>query len=292
MKAFIRAHRVLSAAIALCILLTLLAGGTVGYLLLRPAPADSPAAAEGGTTLKQTETVQGSTSATKDSADKPSAATEARDTSPVTEKTETTAAQSKEVSSSKAKEKTTAAGEETTTKAPVTSTAKPKESTTTAKPKATTTTTKPATTNPTTAKPTTTTAATTAKPALTDKQFADEVFRLTNVERVKAGLPALTRAPEKLWSAAALRAEECKETFSHTRPDGRDCFSVLEDFKLDFRAVGENLVWGTGLSPEVALEQWLNSPGHRANIMSGDYTQLAVGYSDGRCVQIFYTPLG
>jgi uncharacterized protein YkwD len=143
---------------------------------------------------------------------------------------------------------------------------------------------------PATTVPVTTRAATAATTAIrNDTQFADEIFRLTNIERTNAGLPTLTRAPEALWQAALVRAKETITLFAHTRPDGRSSFSVYEDFGVRWQYVGENLQWATQNTPQFAVQQWMGSAGHRANILGSQFKQLAVGVYQNHCVQLFLT---
>lgn len=117
--------------------------------------------------------------------------------------------------------------------------------------------------------------------ALDWSTFAGDIIRLTNEERKKAGLPPLKPAFD-LSEAAHIRVNEAAKYFSHTRPDGTGFETVME--KGSYRTVGENLQAGAA-TPEEAIHQWMNSPGHRANILSDAYDEIAVGYvyvSDSR----------
>ena len=79
----------------------------------------------------------------------------------------------------------------------------------------------------------------------------------------------------ELQSAAAIRAEEITRRFSHTRPDGTKCSTVIPNGKY---TMGENIAAGNNTAAKV-VQQWMNSPGHRANILRSDYTELGVGYA-------------
>lgn len=116
---------------------------------------------------------------------------------------------------------------------------------------------------------------------------AAEVIRLVNEERAKEGLPALKTA-SALTQAAQVRAEELLTLFSHTRPDGRSCFTALGEAGVRYRAAGENIAMGYP-TPAAVVEGWMNSPGHRANILNASYTTIGVGYNSQRnCwVQMF-----
>ena len=123
--------------------------------------------------------------------------------------------------------------------------------------------------------------------------FAEEMLAYVNRERRKRGLEPL-RISRKLMEAAATRAEEITQTFSHTRPNGEPCHSLIENGEY---TMGENIAAGMG-SPGEAVAQWMESPGHRANILNEDYTEMGVGYVywEGSeyvhyWVQIFWRPM-
>jgi uncharacterized protein YkwD len=123
-----------------------------------------------------------------------------------------------------------------------------------------------------------------------------EVIALTNKARAEAGLSALKTAP-LLNEMAGVRAAETVQSFGHPRPDGRSCFTIYDDYGVKYRAVAENIACGQR-SPEEVVNAWLNSSGHRANIMSSAYNYIGVGLVyDSSTVygyywaQIFYTPI-
>lgn len=105
--------------------------------------------------------------------------------------------------------------------------------------------------------------------------FAGEIFRLTNVERANAGLSELTETSE-LTQIAMIRANEIVGSFSHTRPDGRSCFTVFGDNGVSYRRAGENIAYGQR-TPADLMQAWMNSAGHRANILKEEYNHLGVG---------------
>ena len=113
-----------------------------------------------------------------------------------------------------------------------------------------------------------------------------EVFRLTNNERENQGLPWYTLS-QGLTDGAAIRSQEITELFSHTRPDGTSCFTaVAKEYQWDagnnryYIDGGENCAEGYSSASE-AVTGWMNSPGHRANILDSTYgyTMLGVGYT-------------
>lgn len=120
--------------------------------------------------------------------------------------------------------------------------------------------------------------------------YAEQVVALVNEERAKAGLSPVELDAE-IASAALIRANEIKTLFSHTRPDGRSFSTVLTDNGIRYNGAGENIAWGQR-SPEQVMNAWMNSDGHRANILNARYTKIGVGHfqdSSGRnhWVQLF-----
>lgn len=110
--------------------------------------------------------------------------------------------------------------------------------------------------------------------------YIDEVIRLVNEERAKQGLQPLKKNND-LCKVAGVRAEEIVNVFDHTRPDGRDCFSVLNDYNIKYMAVGENIAGGQS-NPEAVMYSWMNSPGHRSNILSESFGQIGIGFVKGK----------
>ena len=107
-------------------------------------------------------------------------------------------------------------------------------------------------------------------------EFADKVFELTNAERIKAGLPTFEKS-DALSAAARTRAWEITVDYNHNRPDGDSYSSIFDENNISWRAIGENIAAGQK-TPERVIEAWMNSPGHRANILDEDFTYLGVGY--------------
>ena len=119
--------------------------------------------------------------------------------------------------------------------------------------------------------------------------FANEVVRLVNEERAKAGLPALT-VDRGAASAAQVRAKEIERSFSHTRPDGSSFNSALTEAGVNFSGAGENIAYGQN-SPEKVMEGWMNSSGHRANILNSSYTSIGVGHYQNTSGVNYWTQL-
>ena len=106
--------------------------------------------------------------------------------------------------------------------------------------------------------------------------FAEQVVTLVNRIRVANGLNKLTTY-DKLTEVAQVRAKEIEISYSHTRPDGTKCFTALDEAGLRTVTAGENIAKGYS-TPERVVDAWMNSPGHRANILNPSYTMIGVGY--------------
>lgn len=119
--------------------------------------------------------------------------------------------------------------------------------------------------------------------------YAEQVVALVNAERAKAGLNALTLDTE-IASAALIRSKEIEMSFSHTRPDGRSFSTVLTDNGIKFNGSGENIAWGQR-SPEEVMNGWMNSEGHRANILNPKFTKIGVGHYQNSAGRNYWTQL-
>ncbi len=109
--------------------------------------------------------------------------------------------------------------------------------------------------------------------------YAARVAELVNAERAKAGLQPLS-VGSQVTAAAEQRAKEIETSFSHTRPDGSSFSTALTQNGVSYRGSGENIAYGQS-TPEAVMESWMNSSGHRANILNRDYTTIGVGYHQG-----------
>lgn len=115
----------------------------------------------------------------------------------------------------------------------------------------------------------------------TSGNFQTKVIQLTNQERQKNGLQPLTMDP-KVSKVAQTKAEDMtsKHYFSHTSPTYGSPFKMLEDFGVDYKTAAENIAQGQ-TTPEQVVNSWMNSSGHRQNILSKNVTHIGVGYSSG-----------
>ena len=117
--------------------------------------------------------------------------------------------------------------------------------------------------------------------------YAYQVIALVNTERIKVGAPSLT-VNSALSEAAMQRAAELSAYYSHTRPDGQSCFTVSTVFNSGWG--GENIAAGH-TSPAMVMTDWMNSQGHKDNIININYRSMGVGVfvHEGRIywVQLF-----
>lgn len=104
--------------------------------------------------------------------------------------------------------------------------------------------------------------------------FESEMLELCNQQRCANGKPDLT-LNKTLCANAAVRAEEISrdDWFSHQRPDGTMCFTAVT---VDYMTCGENIAYGTRTA-SATVAAWMDSPGHRANILSDEFTQAGFG---------------
>ena len=128
-------------------------------------------------------------------------------------------------------------------------------------------------------------------PDIDAQAFADEIFRLANEERVKAGLPEVERR-EDVSPVTVIRAQELSELFSHTRPNGEWFMSLLDEYSIEYKWAGENgAKIPANSGPSGMMNGWMNSEGHRNNILNPKHTGLEIGvYQVGQmlyCSQVF-----
>ncbi|SMF87116.1 uncharacterized protein, YkwD family [Paenibacillus uliginis N3/975] len=146
---------------------------------------------------------------------------------------------------------------------------------------------KPSTSTPSTSKPAE--PAQPSKPAnTTDKStFASQVVDLVNKERAKAGLKPLT-VHDKLTGMAVDKAKDMNNNkyFDHTSPTYGSPFDMMKQYGISYGYAGENIAMGQR-TPEEVMKSWMNSEGHRQNIMSPNFTMIGVGYYNGYWVQEF-----
>ena len=108
--------------------------------------------------------------------------------------------------------------------------------------------------------------------------YEQEVIRLVNEIRVQNGLNALTYDWE-LSRVARYKSQDMKDNnyFAHNSPVYGTPFQMIKNFGLTYRSAGENIAKGYS-SPQAVVNGWMNSSGHRANILNANYTHIGVGY--------------
>jgi uncharacterized YkwD family protein len=118
-------------------------------------------------------------------------------------------------------------------------------------------------------------------------QSAQQVLDLVNQERTKAGLNSLS-LNSSLSKVAMAKAQDMYNNnyFDHQSPTYGSPFDMMTAFGVTYNSAGENIAKGQ-TSPTEVMNQWMNSPGHRANILNSSYTQIGIAYYNGEWVQEF-----
>lgn len=123
----------------------------------------------------------------------------------------------------------------------------------------------------------------------TSNQFQQEVTHLTNKEREKNGL-AILEIDHAVEEVAQKKSEDMAthNYFSHTSPTYGSPFEMLQQFGVDYTTASENIASGQKTPAEV-VKGWMNSPGHRKNILNEEVTHIGVGYAEngGYWTQLF-----
>ena len=143
----------------------------------------------------------------------------------------------------------------------------------------------PVTNQPTAGQTTTVEQPTTTQPpaeqqTTTLSAFEQKVVDLTNQERAKSGLAPLTIDTELSKVAREKSLDmSSKGYFSHTSPTYGSPFDMMKTFGITYKSAGENIAMGQR-TPEEVVTAWMNSEGHRKNILSANFTHIGVGYSE------------
>ena len=114
-----------------------------------------------------------------------------------------------------------------------------------------------------------------------------EDVRLVNIERQKEGLAPL-KLDTSLSNVARLKSEDMKKKgyFSHTSPTYGSPFDMLKQFNITYKTAGENIAKGQKTAQAV-VNAWMNSEGHRRNILSKSFTHIGVGHTSNYWTQLF-----
>jgi uncharacterized YkwD family protein len=120
---------------------------------------------------------------------------------------------------------------------------------------------------------------------------AEAVLKLVNAERAKQGLQPLTLST-KLTNIATLKSKDMADNnyFDHTSKTYGTPFQMLQDFGVHYSAAGENIAAGQR-TPEEVMNAWLNSSGHRANILNKNFDTIGIGYYQGGTYGVYWTQL-
>ncbi|HDR7661424.1 CAP domain-containing protein [Bacillus wiedmannii] len=117
-----------------------------------------------------------------------------------------------------------------------------------------------------------------AEEAKSLSKFEQRVVELTNAERAKQGLPAL-KIDTELSKVARVKSEDMQKNnyFDHNSPTYGSPFDMMKKFGISYTSAGENIAQGQR-TPEEVVQAWMNSAGHRANILNNGFTHIGVGY--------------
>jgi uncharacterized YkwD family protein len=123
--------------------------------------------------------------------------------------------------------------------------------------------------------------------ASSPSSFEEQVVKLVNAERAKQGLSPLTHRAD-VKNVAEKKAQDMINSnyFSHTSPNYGSPFDMLKTFGISYQSAGENIAKGQK-TPEEVMNAWMNSPGHRANILKPEYDSIGVGFYQSAWVQMF-----
>jgi len=118
-------------------------------------------------------------------------------------------------------------------------------------------------------------------------QFAEQVLNLVNQERSKAGLGSLSMS-EELSKMAMVKAQDMYNNnyFDHNSPTHGSPFDMMKEFGITYNSAGENIAKGQ-TTPTQVMNEWMNSPGHKANILNSSYTHIGISYYNKEWVQEF-----
>ena len=113
------------------------------------------------------------------------------------------------------------------------------------------------------------------------QKYEKRVVELVNIERQKVGHDPLVETP-LIDKGATAKATDMKDKryFGHTSPTYGSPFAMMKTFGVHYQRAGENIASGYK-TPETVVKGWMNSPGHRANILSTKYGKIGVGYAAG-----------
>lgn len=120
-------------------------------------------------------------------------------------------------------------------------------------------------------------------------EWEQQVVSLVNQERAKAGLSPL-QLDKDLSNVARYKSADMRDNqyFDHQSPTYGSPFQMMDQFGISYQYAGENIAAGQ-MSPQAVMDAWMNSPGHRQNIMNPNYTHIGVGYVSGGSYKHYWT---
>jgi uncharacterized YkwD family protein len=123
--------------------------------------------------------------------------------------------------------------------------------------------------------------------AQTSIHYDQEVFQYVNAERAKVGLPALIM-DDALSNMALVKAQDLYNNryFDHNSPTYGSPFEMMDHFQISYKVAGENIAKGQP-TPVKVMKDWMNSAGHRANIVNKSFTKIGIAYYKGTWAQEF-----
>ena len=127
--------------------------------------------------------------------------------------------------------------------------------------------------------------------ASTSQAWEQQVVKLVNAERAKAGLNPL-KSDWELARVARYKSMDMRDRnyFAHQSPTYGTPFEMITSFSIEYRYAGENIAAGQR-SPEEVVKAWMNSSGHRANILNRNFTKIGLGFIQGGTYQMYWTQL-
>ncbi|KKK36602.1 hypothetical protein WQ57_18290 [Mesobacillus campisalis] len=125
----------------------------------------------------------------------------------------------------------------------------------------------------------------------TAKSIENQVIQLTNQERARHGLRPLA-ADWQLSRVARYKSVDMRDKnyFQHSSPTYGTPFDMMKSFGIAYRSAGENIAAGQR-TPQEVVRAWMNSPGHRANILNNSYTHIGVGHASGGSYGHYWTQM-
>ena len=129
------------------------------------------------------------------------------------------------------------------------------------------------------------------KPSTDFSSYQQQVLDLVNAERAKRGISALT-LDSSLSSVATKKSQDMidKNYFDHTSPTYGSPFDMMKQFGISYRSAGENIAKGQK-TPQEVVDAWMNSEGHRKNILNPNFTNLGVGIAKDSNKTTYWTQM-